>query len=94
MKNAVYGDDRVTRNVVEVSGKLCLVARGCRPDGIFRKSITHNQISEMHTVNCSLKKIAYACDGVTDTSCNHEARTGKQAGNKQRRNYEIYRETR
>ena len=79
MKNAVYGDDRVIRNVVEVSGKLCLVARGCRPEGVFRKNITHNQISEMHTVNCSLKKIAYACDGVTDTSCKHEARAGRPA---------------
>jgi hypothetical protein len=73
----MYGDDRKIRNVVDVDGELCLVARGCRPAGTFRKSITHNQICKMQTVNCSLKKIAYACDGLTDTSCKHEARTGR-----------------
>ncbi len=74
MKNAVYGDARLIRNVVEMAGELFLVARGCRPHGTFRKSLTHNQICKMHTVNCSLKKIAYTCDGVTDTSCKHESK--------------------
>ena len=72
MKNTVYGDDRLTRTVVDVNGETCLVAHGCRPRGAFRKSVTHNQICTMHTVNCRLKKIAYACNGVTDNSCKHQ----------------------